>query len=395
MLRHDLPQDVVVEILSRLPVKSLMRFNCVHKSWYALMRSHHFITKHHKFATSNNLGRGVLFKYRSSKGHLCVSLLSNDTLEVSRDVDLLSLFPDKIDYLPCIYGPCNGIFLLQGLYTMGDNAEDLVLWNPATRETKVLPKIKRGCRYNSGKHLDCKFGFGIDPNTNDYKVVRIVDCHGCRQQPQFEVYNLSTDSWRVIDRSPSKLYNIYFSRFPSYLNGFHHWKAAEVYKKARGKGWMFPEHGPTRMFIVSFDMSNEVFLETPLPTVPCALGSLKNDIAVINDSVSLIVGYCGTRNLRNGWFDIWVMSSEIGVERTWTKKFKVEGSGLEFADRLLEIREDGLVILHKIDGSMAVYDRKTQELRKFAKYGNHCYECLAVTYTETLVFMNGGGNISE
>ena len=89
------------------------------------------------------------------------------------------------------------------------------------------------------------------------------------------------------------------------------------------------------------------------------------------------------------------MSSEIGVERTWTKKFKVEGSGLEFADRLLEIREDGLVILHKIDGSMAVYDRKTQELRKFAKYGNHFYECLAVTYTETLAFMNGGGNISE
>nr|XP_023915171.1 F-box/kelch-repeat protein At3g06240-like [Quercus suber]POF07245.1 f-box/kelch-repeat protein [Quercus suber] len=277
---------------------------------------------------------------------------------------------------------------------MDDKFEDLVLWNPATRESKVLPEIKQGRRYGSGKHLCFNFGFGIDPNTNDYKVVRIVDFYGC-QQLQFEVYNLSTDSWRVIDRSPSKLYNIVSPRFPSYLNGFHHWKAAEICMKARRKGWMFPEHGPTRRFVVSFDMSNEVFLETPLPIVPCAFGFVGEDIAVINDSVSLIVEYRDTGNLDINWIDIWVMSSEIGVERTWTKKFKVEGSGLAFDDRLLEIREDGLVLLHKNDGSLAVYDRKTQELRKFAKYGNHFYESLAVTYTETLAFMNGGGTISE
>ena len=79
--------------------------------------------------------------------------------------------------------------------------------------------------------------------------------------------------------------------------------------------------------------------------------------------------YRDTRNLDINWFDIWVMSSEIGVERTWTKKFKVEGSGLEFDDRLLEIREDGLVILHKNDGSLAAYDRKTQELGNLQNMG--------------------------
>ena len=153
--------------------------------------------------------------------------------------------------------------------------------------------------------------------------------------------------------------------------------------KARRRGWMFPEHGPTRRFIVSFDMSNEVFLETLLPTVACAVGFVGEDFAVINDSVSLTVEYRDTRNLDINWFDIWVMSSEIVVERTWTKKFKVEGSGLDFDDGLLEIREDGLVLLHKNDGSLAVYDRKTQELRKFAKFGNHFYESLAVSYRDS------------
>ncbi|KAL4637411.1 hypothetical protein ACB092_03G075000 [Castanea dentata] len=209
---------------------------------------------------------------------------------------------------------------------MGDNVEDLVLWNPATRESKVLPQIKQGRRYDS---VCFHFDFGIDPNTNDYKVVRIVDFYGC-QQPQFEVYNLSTDCWRVIDRSLSKVYKIVSPRFPSYLNGFHHWKAIEICMKARRRGWMFPEHGPTRRFIVSFDLSNEEFLETLLPTVACVFGFIREDIAVINDSVSLIVEYCDTGNLDINWFDIWVMSSEIGVERTWTKKFKVEGSGLDF-----------------------------------------------------------------
>ena len=41
------------------------------------------------------------------------------------------------------------------------------------------------------------------------------------------------------------------------------------------------------------------------------------------------------------------MSSEIGVERTWIKKFNAGPlSRLSFGDRLLEIREDGLVLLY-------------------------------------------------
>ena len=83
---------------------------------------------------------------------------------------------------------------------------------------------------------------------------------------------------------------------------------------------------------------NEVFQETPLPTVICAVGFIREDIVVINDFVTLIVEYHDTKNM-DCWFDIWpVISSEIGVERAWTKKFKVEGSGLDFDNRLLKVR---------------------------------------------------------
>uniref|UniRef100_A0A7N2R134 F-box domain-containing protein n=1 Tax=Quercus lobata TaxID=97700 RepID=A0A7N2R134_QUELO len=193
MWSRDLPENLVVEILSRSPVKSLMRFKSVRKSWHAHLRNHSFITQHHKWATSDNQGRGVVFTHEHH-GQTHVALLSNDTLEMSRDIELVIL-PRE-----CLYG------------------EEILLWNPATRESKLLPIIKQRSRY-SGPYVAYNFGFGIDPKTNDLKVVRIVDFYR-HKQPQFEVYNLSTDSWRVIDTPVGRLDYIFYPRFPSYLMDF-------------------------------------------------------------------------------------------------------------------------------------------------------------------------------
>ncbi|XP_050275474.1 F-box/kelch-repeat protein At3g23880-like [Quercus robur] len=364
MLSCDLPEDLVVEILSSLPVKSLMRFKCVCKSWHALIRNHSFITQHHKWATSNNQGCGVVFKYLFRQRHTFVSLLSDDTLEVSSNIDISPFFPEEIDML-VIDGPCNGIFFLYGISSERYYGEEIVLWNPATRESKVLPIIKQRPQYSS-PYVTFNFGFGIDPKKNDLKVVRIVDFWQ-RKPLQFEVYNLSTDSWRVIDGSVNQLYGFEFAKFPSYLNGFYHWKASR--------------------FMISFDMSNEVFQETPLPPIIEDPFST-NAIAIINDSVSLIVQYF---DVDISWYDVWVMS-ETGVERTWTKKFKI--SPHPDFDRMLEFREDGLVLFQYSDGWLVVYDRKTQEVRNIAKYEiSDLSHSFAVSYTETLVFLNVGNVI--
>ncbi|ESR45786.1 hypothetical protein CICLE_v10003707mg, partial [Citrus x clementina] len=42
----ELTEDLLVETLSRLPVKSLMRFMCVSKSWFSLVKDPNFICKH-------------------------------------------------------------------------------------------------------------------------------------------------------------------------------------------------------------------------------------------------------------------------------------------------------------------------------------------------------------
>jgi F-box interacting protein len=361
----DLPEDLSMEILSRLPVKSLMRYKCVSKSWYALVTNPSFISKHLKI--SHNLNRGAAILRRvDGLDQRRLSTLSNETLEVSGDVDLSQWFQDEVSMVS-MFGPCNGILCLScTLWKKRDGHRDydpLVLWNPATRESKMLPPFPQQRDLN----FVSRFGFGFDPKTNDYKVVRIMN-FGDRQC-KVQVYNLSTNSWRVLDSSPNPSYFIYKSRFSSYLNGVYYWWARVHYCSYMGP-----------RLLLSFDMSNEVFREV-LPPPFERVSTWTEDVAVINDSVTLILP-CGIESKE--WVGIWVLN-ECGVERTWTKIFTIRK--IPGVWDLLQIRGDGLVVGTGVDQCLVLYDTRTQEARNLQIY--EARSAQLVSYTESIVLLNG------
>ncbi|KAK7839379.1 putative f-box protein [Quercus suber] len=59
-MTSNLLQDLIAEILIRLPVKSVVRFLCVSKEWYSLITSSYFIKMHLKFSIETNRDRTLI-----------------------------------------------------------------------------------------------------------------------------------------------------------------------------------------------------------------------------------------------------------------------------------------------------------------------------------------------
>ncbi|KAI9112475.1 hypothetical protein K1719_016398 [Acacia pycnantha] len=312
----DLPQDIKVEILLKHPSKSLMRCKSLNKSTYALITSHTFIKKH--FQLSESQPGMLVFHCPTptsfsatflSDAEFPATLLSDNIAQPVTDLEL-PLPSNKIlsEIIP--YGPFNGIFCLNHTYL--DNVDELRLWNPATREVKVLPSHHHQLSLIDDFSIH---GFGIVPGTNDYKVVRILtvmdfnleDCKPFKA----EVYSLSTNSWRMIDATES-VYSLVCPEFCSYLNGIYHWLTLGFSDEA----------------IICFDMSNDVFWQMKLPKNSdenSAHQLIECNVVVIHDSIAYVKEY-------NLYFsmdiqiDIWVMN-EYGVEASWNKRYVI-GPGL-------------------------------------------------------------------
>ena len=147
-----LPEEVVLEILYRLPVKSLIRFKCVSKSWNSLITTpafiHSHLTRSHSLASYSNklIVRHCL--YKSYVEHYKLIDDNNDLFHQIQNIEL-QFTSHSIKHFMLI-GSANGLF---SLYEQERN----ILWNPSIIKFITLPKpyIK-----THGRIL-CRRAFGL------------------------------------------------------------------------------------------------------------------------------------------------------------------------------------------------------------------------------------------
>ncbi|KAK3025733.1 hypothetical protein RJ639_042502 [Escallonia herrerae] len=268
------PDDVVIEILLRLPVKSLLRCKSVCKSWFGLIKSSNFISKHHHH--ENNHTR-ILVHHRIHD-------------DAGKERYLFSLFTDEphsrqdLNYLH-MPGPLfrHVIGSYDGLVLLCDGTEfdhpQMALWNPATREFKPLPIPKSNLPPHF-KACECSFGFGWDPLGNDYKVVLISDCSDRRNGYPIDwvfsvaVYALGSESWRHLDPFllPGRV--IHNSMCVTCVNGAYYWLTAD-------DSWTYT--------ILLFDMGSEVVREIPGPD---NLKEEAGQLVLYNGSIAMLLYNC-------------------------------------------------------------------------------------------------------
>ncbi|XP_028116733.1 F-box/kelch-repeat protein At3g23880-like [Camellia sinensis] len=165
MVSHYIHEDVMIEILVKLPVKSLLRFKCASKSWSSLITNPSFIAKH----LTNKKENGCLFIH-SIEPKDTNNFPRKYTFAVCHDksltVPVFEYLGLKLNAKVHVMGPCNGIFCLL------TNWDSVALWNPANRESRTLPTQTFPNSIPPRMELERNaFGFRMDPFTSDYKVV--------------------------------------------------------------------------------------------------------------------------------------------------------------------------------------------------------------------------------
>ncbi|EYU24893.1 hypothetical protein MIMGU_mgv1a018271mg [Erythranthe guttata] len=352
------PTDLLIEILQKLPVKYLIRFAAVSKSWRSIITSAAFIASH--------LSKG--------KNHTLIHTLSTNSLvKFTGGVPFAVNSPSKLKfpyyesrsiYLR-IVDSCDGLVCLSNNFFKISFAQPPgVIWNPYVRNHVVLPDPT----INPKDAYISVLGFGVDAGRSHHKVVRLVYCRDAAGifMTQVEIFSLKTWSWRRliggVDLTLHAYPSLYFRQV--FLNGVVHWL---IEQKPIG------DNSFRRSYILAFDVGDEVFGEVMLPEWEAGgLGFAKLSIFVIRESLGVV-------KLTGESCDVWVMK-EYRVKESWTKLYTV--CLFEKIENVVGFVNSGEALLALENSRLVVYNSETKQTKDLGIYRKFFIH----NYVESLLF---------
>ncbi|XP_058722628.1 F-box/kelch-repeat protein At3g06240-like [Vicia villosa] len=361
-----LPDDIVFIILSKLPIKSFKRFECVRKSWSLLIENTDFMNMFRDNFLSNlhccsYYDQASLFMLVHGRHDEFFYSFSGEKLESKVRLDISNPFVNQEEevFVGDIsifgFGSINGTFCLSGY-----GSHKIVLWNPSRDEfnrippspaESILPEAARGiCDVTPYIH-----GFGYDHSTCDYKVIRCVFFVGRHEEewdyvpegdvfgdtcldPVWEIYSLKSNSWRKLDLDiPQSVMGTEDARL--YMDGVCH--------------WLCQYHSPLAPCLVSFDVSSEEFFVTSIPDDCFVVGASYVYLAMLN-------GYIASFRETRGIFHISILG-ELGRKESWITLFVVGPLSVLSS---IGVGTKGEIFFRTKDRRVALYDLRTQMIEK-------------------------------
>ncbi|CAN6927697.1 unnamed protein product [Brassica oleracea var. botrytis] len=227
------PLDLISEILSKLPAKSVGRFRCVSKLWSSITTAPYFINK---FETQSRQKKPSLLVTFKKGDRLFVFSIPQDRQSSNEPHTIPS---QPVHSYHMTYPKSRRFFpraSVHGLICCFQKAKKLIIWNPTTRKLYTLTKPEKRWKYAT-------FLLGYDPTDAKYKVlcIRFGDTtdEGC-------VLTLGSaqESWRRIKTN----HKHYVYTYPAYVctNGFIYYTA-------------YADKTDRIGFIMSFDVRSEKF----------------------------------------------------------------------------------------------------------------------------------------
>ncbi|OWM67582.1 F-box/kelch-repeat protein At3g23880-like [Punica granatum] len=365
----EISEEILTEILLRLPVKPLVRFKCVSKRWHSMISDPHFTLSQLRTAmlrNTNSCAR-VLLTGELLHSISIESLSSSNAKAPPTTVLELPVKSSGKDSEIAVVGSCDGLVCLL------IDSESLVLWNPTIGECRELPSSEF-----ARSDVDFFYGLGYDSKTNDYKVVRghYMEPGGrsSSSHTSIEIFSRNMDSWRRVQYDAVEFRG---TDVGAYADGSLHW--------LRGN-----ESEPVNK-IVSFDLSEEMFHETVPMTGINDFEKLPLEGLCVSGECLLVYRGCNF----GADFEAWMMKWE-GKESSWSKLCSVPRDALPFTKYWLnpiDFTVDGKVLFNSAGWELCLYDQKENALKRFDFENDWVFDGSA-TYVESLVSPHGGSKRS-
>ncbi|KAK2377856.1 F-box/kelch-repeat protein [Trifolium repens] len=378
--------DVALVILSKLPIKSLFRFLCVNKSWSLMFQNpyfmdifrRNFLYKNHSYDNDTSL---LLHHIAIEHWHLPCEyepkLYSLSSEKSMLKLDWPNPFQEQCDFDINGYS-VNGIFCIEraawvdGIRNKIEELGRFVLWNPATDECKVTSPSPFAFEFPWLDPFIDFHGFGYDQVCDDYKVVRHIRFHPITDEDfvetwkdgygfhesLWEIYSLNYNCWRKLDLDmPTQ----YFGQ--AYTDGVCHWCC---------EGEIDDEN-----ILVSFDLKNETFVKTFIPSNMDYIDSvfIFRNLIMLNGSIGLISNYAETST-----FHVSILG-EVGIKESWIKLFIVDL--LPCVEHPIGIGNKGDIFFRKNDGELVWFNLYTQKIEELGVKGES--NCQIMIYKESFL----------
>ncbi|XP_017251131.1 uncharacterized protein LOC108221785 [Daucus carota subsp. sativus] len=321
--------DLLMEVLVRLPVKQLIGCKSVSKTWLSVITSPTFIKAHlHRSITDKGDDETLitqLFVPKEDEEEDGVDyygpfgLVKLRAEEVVVDLNYpysqgeFSFQPQEAVLVASDCGiACVSIFVR----TPHDEGYDqfvfenkVYLWNPATKQSKLIPL------HEHDGFRRCVFGFGVDTMDLDCKIVSVAShCTPFSTIVNSSVYSANSNSWRKIEVEPTDVPKK--EKFDLCLHGFI---LCIGYKG-----------------LMAFNLEAEAFVcgvELPVhgdgkSTITDDLNNIQGVIIEFHDSIAVMT-ISNYDQPSNRYFNLWTLDDEAclrgdEIEASWTKMLSID-----------------------------------------------------------------------
>lgn len=367
-----LPQELITDILLRLPAKSIGQFRCVSRSWRTFLSDPQFI-RAHLTRHIHDPEKLILIDASDSDHSPYILNFNIDTDSNSSSNDGVSrkvLCPPLQDneWAKKVEGSCHGLVLL----VVNEENSKLMI-NPTTLDIEKVPNF---CLALDPKISFSMYGLGYDCSNDDYKIVALSyydtdnehepDC----AETFVDIYSVKMKTWRRLENSP---YDHAVPHLASgiFLNDAIHWLACDC----RNEG--------SPSVIAAFNLAREEFDEVPPPKDVDEDKFVFYELTVIGGCLAMVI------DSYRGSVDVWVMK-EYGRQDSWNKiSIKVPDDQIAYSFKPICLLSNEEMVLGKDGEELVLYNITNGTCRNMVVAGMpELFGDGILTFTESLLSPN-------